>query len=330
MIQENSVSIQKHVLILAGYGGHVGEAYALAQELHGKVTLAFLVPESDELSRARLSRFGKVDTLILPREPKTPLHVFIPRLLKAFVQSFRKVTRKYDIVVSLGSNFCIPPALVAWTKKIPVVSVENVVRFVKPAKTTRILQYFSKLTALQWDEQRRILRGVVVGTLIPKPKVKPHDDGYILVTGGTYGHKVLLDTIAESNLHNIVLQTGKIDPEPYRKRHPEWKVITVTPNFQELIAGASLVITHFGSTVLETIAYRKHTLLVPPYAEWTRTASAKDAEFFAKKLNYVLVTDITLENLLKGMKEAAKKEVPTLPNGAGNLAGKILGLIHAD
>lgn len=75
--------LQKHVLILAGYGGHVGEAYALAQELQGKVTLSFLVPEGDELSKARLSRFGRVDTLILPREPKTPHHVFIPRLLKA-------------------------------------------------------------------------------------------------------------------------------------------------------------------------------------------------------------------------------------------------------
>lgn len=321
--------LQKHVLILAGYGGHVGEAYALALELQGKVTLSFLVPESDELSKARLSHFGRVDTLILPREPKTPHHVFIPRLLKAFAQSFRKVTGKYDIVVSLGSNFCIPPALIAWAKGIPVVNVENAVRFVKPAKTTRILQYFSKLTALQWEEQRKILTGVVVGPLIPKPEVKPHDAGYILVTGGTYGHKVLLDTIAESNLHNVVLQTGKIDPEPYRKRHPEWKVITVTPNFQELIAGASLVVTHFGSTVLETIAYRKHTLLVPPYTEWTRTASAKDAECFAKKLNYALVTEITLRNLLKGMKEAAKREIPTLPDGARNLANKILEMINA-
>ena len=317
-----------HVLILAGYGGHVGEAYALAQELQGKVKLSFLIPEEYKLGRARLSRFGKIDTLILPREPKTPLHVFIPRLLKAFVQSFRKVTREYNVVVSLGSNFCIPPALVAWAKGIPVVNVENVVRFVKPAKTTRILQYFAKLTALQWEEQTKILKGVVVGPLIPKPEVKPHDDGYILVTGGTYGHKVLLDTIAQSNLHDVVLQTGKMNPEPYRKRHPEWKVITVTPDFQELIAGASLVITHFGSTILETIAYRKHTLLVPPYAEWTRTASPKDAECFAKKLNYVLVTDITLENLLQGMKEAEKRKIPTLPNGARNLANKIVEMIR--
>jgi len=317
-----------HVLILAGYGGHTGEAYALAQELHGKVKLLFLVPEGDKLSKARLSRFGKVDTLILPRGPKTPYHVFIPRLLKAFVQSFRKVSSEFDVVVSLGSNFCIPPALVAWAKRIPVVNIETFIRFVKPAKTTRILQYFSKITALQWEEQKKFLKGIVVGPLIPKPEVKPWDGGYILVTGGTYGHKLLFDILAESDLRNVVLQTGKMNPAPYIKKHPEWKVITVTEDFHKLIAGASLIVTHFGYTVLETIAYRKPALLVPPYSEWTRTAGPKDAECFARKFNYVLVSEINLENLLKGIKEATKRKVPTLPNGTENLAHIIISMLR--
>lgn len=315
-----------HVLIIAGYGGHTGEAYALAQELHDKAKLSFLVPEGDTLSKAKLSRFGKVDTLILPRGPKTPHHVFIPRLLKAFVHSFRKVSSEFDVVVSLGSNFCIPPALVAWAKRIPVVNIETFIRFVKPAKTTRILQYFSKITALQWEEQKKFLKGIVVGPLIPKPEVKPWDGGYILVTGGTYGHKLLFDTLAESDLHNVVLQTGKMNPAPYIKKHPEWKVITVTENFHELIAGASLIVTHFGFTVLETIAYRKHALLVPPYSEWTRTAGLKDAECFARKFNYVLVSEIKLENLLNGISEAARRKIPTLPNGSENLANIIIGM----
>jgi len=314
------------VLIVAGYGGHTGEAYVLVQELNGKVKLSFLVPEGDTLSKTKLSRFGKVDTLILPRAPKTPYHVFIPRLLKAFVHSFRKVSNEFDVVVSFGSNFSIPPALVAWAKRIPVVNIETFIRFVKPARTTRILQYFSKITALQWEEQKKLLKGIVVGPLIPKPEVKPWNGGYILVTGGTFGHKLLFDTLAESDLHNVVLQTGKMNPEPYVKKHPEWKVITVTEDFHKLIAGASLIVTHFGFTVLETIAYGKHALLVPPYSEWTRTASSKDAECFARKFNYVLVSEIKLENLLNGIKEAAKRKVPTLPNGAENLANIIIDM----
>jgi len=319
---------QGHVLILAGYGGHTGEAYALAQELHGKVKLSFLVPEGDTLSKARLSRFGRVDTLILPRGPKTPYHVFFPRLVKAFIYSLRRVSSEFDVVVSLGSNFCIPPALVAWAKRIPVVNVEDFLRFVKPSRTARILQHFSKITALQSEEQRKELKGIVVGPLIPKPEVKPWNGGYILVTGGTYGHKLLFDTLAESDLHDVVLQTGKMNPAPYVKKHPEWKVITVTQNFHELIAGASLIVTHFGFIVLETIAYKKHALLVPPYSEWTRTGSAKDAECFARKFNYVLVSEITLENLLNGIKEATKRKIPTLPSGAENLANRIIGMLR--
>jgi UDP-N-acetylglucosamine--N-acetylmuramyl-(pentapeptide) pyrophosphoryl-undecaprenol N-acetylglucosamine transferase len=316
------------VLILAGYGGHTGEARVLVQELYGKVKLSFLIPEGDKLSKAKLSRFGQVDTLILPRDPKTPLYVFVPRLLKAFVQSFRKVSSEFDVVVSLGSNFSIPPALVAWAKRIPVVNIETFIRFVKPARTTRILQYFSKITALQWEEQKRFLKGIVVGPLIPKPEVKPWDGGYILVTGGTFGHKLLFDTLAESDLHNVVLQTGKINPAAYIKKHPEWKVVTVTEDFHKLIAGASLVVTHFGFTVLETIAYKKPALLVPPYSEWTKTAGPKDAECFARKFNYVLVSEIKLENLLNGIREATKRKVPTLPNGAENLANIIIGMIR--
>lgn len=318
-----------HVLILASYGGHAGEAFALVQRLHPKVKLSFLVPEEDTLSKKRLSQFGKVDTLILPRGPKTPLHVFVPRLLRAFVHSFRKVSKEFDIVVSMGSNFAIPPALVAWVKGIPVINVENFLRLVKPSQTARILQYFSKITALQWEEQKKTLKkGMVLGPLLPKPEVKPWNGGYILVTGGTYGHKLLFDTLAESDLDNVVLQTGKMNPAPYIKKHPEWKVITVTKDFHKLIAGASLVVTHWGLIVGETIAYKKHALLVPPYSEWARTAGPEDAECFAKKFNYVLVTQITLENLLNGIKEAQKRRIPTLPNGAENLANKIISMMR--
>lgn len=320
--------MSKRALILAGGGGHTGEAYALAQALYGKVKLSFLVHEGDTLSKAKLSRFGEVDTLILPRGPKTPHHEFIPRLLKAFVHSFRKVSSEFDVVVSLGLNFSIPPALVAWAKRIPVVNIENCVRFVKPSKTAKILQYFSKITVLQWEEQKKILNGVVVGPLIPKPEVKPWDGGYILVTGGTYGHKLLFDVFAESNLDNVVLQTGKMNPAPYIKKHPEWKVITVTEDFPRLLAGASLVVTHFGSTILEIMAYKKPALLVPPYSEWTRTAGIRDAEVFARKFNYVLVSIITLENLLNGIKEATRRKVPILPNGAENLANRIIDMLR--
>jgi len=314
------------VLILAGGGGHTGYGYALAQALQGRAALSFFVPKGDILSERRLSKFGKVTSLIKARGPQTPAHTFLVRLSKAFVSSIEKAVNDFDVVVSTGSNFCIPSSIMALMWRVPLVNIESSVRFVKPSKTARILEPISTMTALQWEEQKRFLKkGVVVGPLLSKAEVEPWDGGYILVTGGTYGHRTLFNTLAESNLRNVVLQTGRIDPTPYHEKHPEWKVVTVTEKFHELLAGADLVVTHFGETILEAVVYKKPILLIPN-PEWTRTAGVKDAEYLAKKVNAVLVQEIELQNLLNGIEEARNRKVPTLPNGAERLANIVIKL----
>ena len=130
----------KRVLILAAGGGHTGYGFALAQALHTKASLSFLVPEGDLLSEKRLSRFGRVNSLLLPRGPKTPAHEFAVSLAKAFMDSVGMNLQDFDIVVSTGSNFCIWPAFFAWMRGLPVVNIESSVRFVKPSKTARLLQ----------------------------------------------------------------------------------------------------------------------------------------------------------------------------------------------
>jgi len=316
--------VHSRVLILAGGGGHTGYAYALAQALHERgAPLSFLAPEGDALSERKLRKFGEVRFLIKPRGPTTPMHEFAPRLAKAFMDSIGKISRRFDVVVSTGSNFCIPPAIIAWVEGVPMVNIESSVRFSSASKTARLLQPFSTITALQWEEQRRLLDGVVTGPLLPRPEVEPWDGGYILVTGGTYGHRLLFDVLAESDLRHVVLQTGMIDPTPYMKRHSEWKIVRLTEKFHELLAGSGVVVTHFGSTVLEAMAYRKPVVLVPN-PEWVRTAGIEDAKYLAKKVNAVLVSKISLETLLDAIDEAKKREAPLLPNGADKLADMII------
>jgi UDP-N-acetylglucosamine:LPS N-acetylglucosamine transferase len=319
--------LAKNILILAGGGGHTGYGYALAQRLHGKVRLYFLVPKGDFLSQKRLSKFGTVKFLLKPREAKTPTREFIPKLAKAFIDSFKQVSDSFDTVVSTGSNFCIPPSLLAWLRGTPLVNIESSVRFTKASRTALLLQPFSAITALHWIEQKRLLRkGVVVGPLFPQPQMEPWNGGYILITGGTMGHKQLFDAISESNLENVVLQTGHVNPEPYRRRHPEWKIIPFSARFYELVAGAELVITHFGSTVLEAAAYRKPMVIVLN-PEWIRrTVGKSDAEIFAEKVNAVFVWDVKLENLLRAIEVAKKREPRLLEDGAKKLADMILKL----
>jgi len=316
----------KNVLILAGGGGHTGYGYALAQRLFGRACLYFLVPAGDALSQKRLSKFGCVDFLLKGRGAKTPAREFIPNLMRAFLDSSRRVSREYNVVVSTGSNFCIPPALFAWMKGVPLVNIESSVRFTKASKTARILQPFSTVTALHWEEQKKILnKGVVVGPLLPKPEVKPWNGGYILVTGGTLGHKMLFDVVAKSDLENVVLQTGRVEPEPYKKKHPKWKVLRYSTRFYELVAGADVVVTHFGSTILEALVYGKPTVIVPN-PEWTRTAGVEDARYLAKKVNAVLVSEITLGNILDAIEKSREISPPEFPDGAEALADLVLEL----
>ena len=314
------------MLILAGGGGHTGYGYALAQRLYGRANLHFLVPKGDTLSEERLSKFGTVEFLLKPRGAKTPTKEFIPKLAKAFAEAFKKISNEFDAVVSTGSNFCIPPSFFAWMKGIPLINIESSVRFTKASKTALLLQPFSAITALQWEEQKKILKkGVVVGPLLPKPEIEPWNGGYILVTGGTLGHKQLFDAILESKLDNVVLQTGKVNPEPYRKRHPEWKVIEHSTKFYELVAGADVVVTHFGSTILEALIYGKPTIIVPN-PEWTRTAGIEDAKRLAEKVNAVLVSEITLDSLLDALKEVKGRTRLKFHDGAQTLADIILKL----
>lgn len=168
-------------------------------------------------------------------------------------------------------------------------------------------------------------KGVVVGPLLPKPEIEPWNGGYILVTGSTLGHKLLFDVIAESDLENVVLQTGKVDPEPYRRRHPEWKVIEYSAMFYEFIAGAEVVVTHFGSTILEALVYRKPTVVVPN-PEWTRTAGIEDAKCLARKVNAILVSEINLAKITDAIDRSKEVSLPTFTDGAEVMADLVLKL----
>jgi len=322
------MQLKGHVLILVGGGGHSGYAYALAQALQNKMKLSFIVPEGDTLSEKRLKKFGAVKYLIKPRGPKTSTQQFIPRLAKSFLESLGQPFHEFDVVVSSGSNFCVVPSIMAWMRGVPVVNMESPVRFTKASKTARILQNFSAVTALHWEEQKKILNGVVVGPIVPKVDIKPENKGYILVTGGTHGHKLLFKALDKSDLTNIVLQTGKIDPKPFSEKHPDWKVLDFTDKFQELLAGAEVVVTHFGLTALEAAVVHKKPVVIVLNPEWTRTVGAEDAKILANKLNAVFISESTVETVTNAITEAKNRKHPDLPSGAENLTNIILELAN--
>ena len=161
--------------------------------------------------------------------------------------------------------------------------------------------------------------------MLPTPDTRPWDGGYILVTGGSFGHKLLFDTISQSDIQNVALQTGPIAPAPYVERHPEWEIFQYSTNFHEYIAGSRVVVTHYGSTIIEALVYGK-PVVITPNPEWTRTAGIDDARYMAKRVNAILVPNITVSNLVKAIREAEKRKPPSYINGCIKLADIILKL----
>ncbi len=316
---------KKAIMILAGGGGHTGYARILAEALHGRAELSFLAPDDDQISRRRLEPFGPVRTLTKPRHPTTQTWRFTFRLAKAFYQSLGLVTGDLDVVVSTGSNFCVPPALVAWMRGVPLVNLESRVRFTKPSRTAALLQHFAEVTALQWDEQSRILKGTVFGPLLPKPTIAPWNGGYVLITGGTYGYRELFDAASESSLREVVLQTGNMDNRRYAERHPDWRVISFTERFDELLAGAEVVVSPPGGTPIEAVVYGKPVVIVR-YPKWTKAAGLEDTRIFAEKLNAPLLLDLMPSALEAAIEEAKRRKPPNLRDGTGQLVKAILSL----
>ena len=315
------------VVVTASGGGHTGYAVALAQRLHGRADLLFIIPKGDVWSRSKVERFGEVVEVSKPRGPRDSLGKLVLRMPGAFFESLGCVPGGYDVFVSSGSNHSVPPAIVARLKGLRVYNVESSVRFTRPSLSARWLRLFSHVTVLQWEEQLKLHpNGVVYGPFYELPEYEPSDRGYILVTGGTYGHKLLFDAVSELELDNVVLQTGRVDPEPYVRKHPEWTVFRFDPDFGRWIAGASVVVSHLGKTVVDAaLTYRKPVVIVPN-PEWTLTAGWEDARILARKLNAVVVENISSKTLLEAIEEAKKRKPPTYPDGAEKLAKEILEL----
>ncbi len=319
----------KEVVLLAGGGGHTAYALSLAQKLAGKCNLKILVPEGDQLSFDRLSPFGNTQTLLKPRGPKTGIVHFIGNLLKAFFVCFKIISRK-SIIISTGSNFAIPPCLVAKIKGGSIINLVESVRFDKASKTTKILSKFSKLTALQWPEQKKLFpNGEVFGPMLAISPVKPYHGGYVLVTGGTFGHKLLFQTLNELKLENIVLQTGMVTSKSFAEKHPKWKIINYSNKFEEILAGAEVVVTHFGATLIESTLIHGKPTVVAYNPEVTKGARYEDLLVIMKKTNAILFDDFKPEILEDLIEKAKKQKPPKIESGANLLAKRILAILES-
>lgn len=152
---------------------------------------------------------------------------------------------------------------------------------------------------------------------------EPWNGGYILIASGTYGHEELLEAASRSRLGDVILQTGGADSEKYKRRNPNWRVISTSERFYELIAGAEVVVAPPGLTPLEAVAYGKPVVIVK-YPSWSRAGTIEDARLFAKKLNAPFLSILTPEALEESIDRSKRSEKPRLSDGARELANYIM------
>jgi UDP-N-acetylglucosamine--N-acetylmuramyl-(pentapeptide) pyrophosphoryl-undecaprenol N-acetylglucosamine transferase len=320
------------VLLTAAPGGHSGYALAIGYFLKKLgVQPVFLIARRDEWTRRKLSRHGEIVEVIMPRKPGQSFWVTLHRWPKAFFDSLKVVKKSYKIIVSCGANLSLAPSLIGKLKGLILLNIESIVRLSTPGKTPRLLHYVSDKTIVHWPEQARLYPGdktIVVGPIYEPPKYTPKDEGFILVTAGTMGHPRLFDALNRLNLHNIVLQTGKVDPTPYMRRHPEWIVFRFDPDLDRWIARASIVITHFPGMTSATaaLAYRKPVILVAAH-HLKLSAKQEDGPIYANKIGALYLREVTPESLLRAIKKAHYLDPKKYPNGAEKITELIIKYI---
>lgn len=317
------------VLVTAGGGGHTGYALALAQSLAPKASLIFLVDRDDSLSIARLSPSGEVATVRKPRQPGTSLWRFIYQLILCSLESlWIWMKHRPNVVVSTGSNIAIPICIIGKTLGSRIVNAEDSVRIFSPSKTSRYLDLISHVTLLQWREQLKFhaKKGKYVGLLLPK--VTPSTrNGRIVISPGSFGFKELCDIAVKTDLRDVTMTIADQDVSRYAK--PGWVVVNRLIGLDEVMASASVVITHLGYTIWEAMNYCVPVIIVPnPMWKSSSVHEMEQVALFIQEKGYGLylpIEGLTSATLEDSVKRAERMNLPPIQRGTDEAVHLIVG-----
>lgn len=295
------------LLIIASGGGHTGFGRAVAQYLPFKPD--FVIPEGDKNSEEMVKDLArKIYYVKKGKEPTESNLSLIKNLFRIIVESEK--IKRYKAVIATGSNHSLTPSLIQYLKGAKVFGIESQDRLITRGKAIQLISYFGKGVFLHWEEQKKLYpkKGVVVGPIVEKPKYRSEDGGYILVTAGTQGFKRLFDILVNTDLDDIVIQTGKVDYAKYKEKKPSWKFFTFDPDLEKWISKARIVITHQGKTAMESVVmYRKPTIIVYN-KDWIYAATREDSKLYAEVMGATFLDDPSTwesrETIIKAIEKA--------------------------
>ena len=326
------------IYVLASGGGHTGYAVAIGEalvDLEPEIDLSFILPPDDIWSLRKLKyRFRDFDPVFVVK-PRRPLEGIGKALLlgpRALFDSLRFIKDPF-MVIATGSNHGLIPIVTGLFRRARFLfSIEAIDRVYTYSKANMMTyRKFKTTILLHWKEQKKNYpRGVVVGPIYEKPVYRCRDEGYILVLSGSMGHRKLFDLLLKTDLENVVVQTGKIDPDYIVSKKPHWKAFKFDPDIDRWIAGASVVIGHQGLSIAEAaLAYGK-PVIIAYNPDLPQTSGRLDSLLLARKLNgiYIDVEKTSPQELVKAINCAKKRQPPKYVNGAYVLARTIIGMLY--
>ncbi|BFH74125.1 glycosyltransferase [Sulfurisphaera javensis] len=278
------------LLIIASGGGHTGFGRAIAEYLPFKPD--FVIPEGDRNSESMIKDYArKIYYVKKGKEPNEGNFQLVKNLIKIIKQSSK--IEKYKVVIATGSNHSLFPSFVQFIKGAKIYGIESQDRIITRGKAIQLISYFGKGVFLHWKEQLKLYpnKGIVVGPIVEKPKYNTEKGEYILVTTGSQGFKRLFDVLVRLDLENVVVQTGKINPEEYQKKKPNWKFFSFDPDLEKWIAKARIIITHQGKTAMESVVMYKKPTIIVYNKDWIYAATKEDSRLYANILGAKFLDD---------------------------------------
>lgn len=334
-------------------GGHFSPAFAVIQELQKRGDEVVIVgrkhaQEGDKsisyeysVSKELRVPFHELKTGRLQR--KVTLHT-VPSLIRFFKGIVQATTilkqEKPDVILTFGGYIALPVAIVAYLKKIPIITHEQTQGL---GLSNKIIAKMARTLCISFPETKRYVshsRTVLTGNPIRKNIFMqdktfpiPQNMPVIYITGGSTGSHLLNTVVKEaaaSLLEKYVLihQTGDNmfgDYESVQRLKDELpqelqeryivKKFVYPDEIGFVYKSADLVIGRSGvNTVLELLALNKPSLLIP-LSHGQKGEQLQNAELL-KKLGLaevILQYDFTAETLREGienmMEDIAKYRV---------------------
>lgn len=341
-------------------GGHLTPAIAVIEELKKLDTQILLVGrEYTDISRATSKEeqvanelkiaFNAFDPAKLHRSPLTGNLNEIPKLIQSFIQANSIISSfKPEVILSFGGYVALPICLVAWIKRIPIVTHEQTTIL---GLTNKLLRTIAKIT-LAWEKTGYApANAVLVGNPIrkeflakqPKPswlKTSTSTLPVLYVTGGNQGsrsiNKQIFNILPELVKNFIVIhQLGNTDNEAdYNQALTLVSKLKLTDKYYPHIwldssqaawcmQQAALVISRSGAnSVCELLVSTTNSILIP-----LPTAASNEQMFNAQRLQQLGIAKILrqdkIDELLPTVMEGYKP-----PNNSAEQIKELQSLVQ--